>query len=505
MAVPDGGVLIDLDDAEERDPGPGDLDPASEDVPRRARRRARALAVAGAVVVLGIVATVGGAAALDERRTRERREALEALGVPLVDLSAPLEQAWGHERDVWPIVTTADVLVVQEYGAGGEEVVAYDAATGEPRWSREGADSCRGWAPTWSEVSGPVVGGSPWETAFGPAEPTWVVCETGYAWDGLPRADAVTRVELLDLADGRLLGEVELPGALVAQTLLGDDAAITTVDDAGRMVTWGVGLLTGDVAWSTDVGTGGFDEHGVFTGMYPVVVGSALEVTVGDAEPVYLDLETGEPTTPRPAEAPYAARFVLAGGVVVTSAYETEVDEDGVYAIGAERTVVAGPDGVERFAVDGAVWTPLFSDGSLADRVVVQEYGGEYPTLVAYDVADGRELWRRATTDWDWAVLQVDGVAITSGERLAGIDLRTGEERWRTDAVVRTGGLVTDGTRVLALEVDTEGTWLAAYDVGSGARTWRVPTFRGAWMFSPAGPGVLVSGDGGTAMFRPAG
>lgn len=511
MGGDDDGVLVVLVEDDDLDPGggaplPGGPDDAAEAARVRSRHRRRLLAASAAGVLLAVTAVVGGAMALDEHRLRERRDALAALGVPLVDLAAPLDEVWRVEGESSPMALTDDVVVLQTPGGdmGSPALVAVATATGERLWERGSpASSCSSWNPAWN-VDGDVPSytiASAQVGALGPEPPTWLVCVSGDYWGLGASANAVTAVEVLALRDGEALATVEVDGAAVSMDLLGPDAVVLSVDGDGTLVATRMDLLTGESAWVVPLGKDGLDEEGGFAGWWAELRGGAWQLQGPDGTRLALDVATGAEREPDGALTYSPALLDLPDGGRVEMRYEVSSSADG-YGLGVEHVAVIGPDGVERFSHEGSLWSPWLTDGSMSDRVVVAEPGQVASELVALDVEDGHVLWRQAMTTWSWGVVQVDGVAVAAGADVRGVDLSTGEERWRIEAGTSTVGYVTDGRRALAALTRPDGTSLVAVDIASGEQVWSLPLAQEPWWVIGAGDGVLVASGGATVLYR---
>ena len=96
---------------------------------------------------------------------------------------------------------------------------------------------------------------------------------------------------------------------------------------------------------------------------------------------------------------------------------------------------------------DGAVeWMTCSPDeayrrviGASDDVVLIEESGplGSSPRTIAFDAADGTELWRRSTADSPSSPGPFDGqgiVVLASGHALVGVEPGTGEEKWQIES-----------------------------------------------------------------------
>lgn len=179
----------------------------------------------------------------------------------------------------------------------------------------------------------------------------------------------------------------------------------------------------------------------------------------------------------------------------------TDVRPDGwVTGYAEDGTVHAvGPDGQD-VPLPGTgtwtarVWAPA-SDVSVPLLSGSDAYDGEADVLTAVDPASGEVLWTVAGADAVVAV--VDRVAVAAaGRELVGVDLVTGEERWRT-AFGDPAGF--DGER-LVLRVQDRVHALAADD---GAEAWSLPLGPEVEVHQVAGRLVTTHPDGSFGVLEP--
>ena len=486
--------------------------PATEpghDAPPPRRRRRRVLVGLSAAVVLGLVGTGVALEALDERRADARWEALAARGLPLVDLGSPLGEAWRLDFGGYPMTVDGDVLVVQAWDPLGSRSPwrGIDLATGEVLWERVdvGNGWCTQWNAAWSSEETTGMGtalslGMP-GTAVPP--PTVMVCaDTGFGGD-LPAPGATATVRVVDIATGGDAGELRVEGSLLSFAPVDADVVLTSVTTDGTVHLARLALADGAVRWQADTGLVAVDPDGMLVGPWPQVLDGLVYLV--SPEGALLDarsLETGEsvPGTTAPPT-------ISAGHVVLPDGSRVEMLYPGMSggasdALDAPTVTVTGPDGEERFRVAGELWTPLFSDGSMADRVVVSRWGRGASSLVALDLETGEELWA-SRAPWSSPVLQADGVVVSGSGYLNGIDLRTGEKLWELPAASDVAVTpVTDGSRILVPIADDGDVLLAALDVRTGAEAWRGPTATGLQYLVPMDGGVLAVTDSALLMYR---
>jgi hypothetical protein len=163
----------------------------------------------------------------------------------------------------------------------------------------------------------------------------------------------------------------------------------------------------------------------------------------------------------------------------------------------------------------GGPVTERITDGTAEEVVLVLT-----PLLSAVDVRTGRVLWQRGdgATRWPSSLpVRRDGlVVVPEGDRLLGLDVRTGAARWSVPAptAVQTFGArpLTDGVRLVVTDLDPAGRGdptdpgapagpggavvLRAIDLATGADAWTAAAPSSArWVSGIGGRGVLRGGD----------
>lgn len=156
------------------------------------------------------------------------------------------------------------------------------------------------------------------------------------------------------------------------------------------------------------------------------------------------------------------------------------------------------------------VWSVQTTEGGeapqpvVASGVVLQAGGNQ---LVAFDVATGTELWRRDEVENVSPAIAGDVAVVPSRYGYGqgyfyGLDLRTGEERWRFEAKdtpidvspVVAGGVVYLHSRENTGSVTDQDTFLFAVDAATGRQQWRYEV-KGLISTAPAvGSSVVVTG-----------
>lgn len=475
------------------------------------RRRRRMQIAVSAAVVLALAGTGVAMSVLDERRAQARWDALAARGLPLVDLGSPLEEAWRLDFGGYPMTVAGDLLLMQawEPTAMSSPWRAIDLATGELVWERTDLDAgwCTQWNPAWSQLESAdvvtmrsVLGVS----GASAAPPTLLICADAGFGGQVPEPGSTATVRVIEIATGRETGRVDVAGAVLSFDPAGADVVVSSVVADGTVDLARVPLDGGPVRWEVHTDVVAVDADGIYVGPYPQVVDGVLYLVSQEGGLLEaLSVETGEPAAQAPAPPTVAAgRLVLPDGSTVEVFYPGMLYVGGSNASDEPTVTVRGPGGAERFTVEGELWTPLFTDGSMADRIVVTRWGQGASSLVALDLETGEELWT-SRAPWSSTMLQVDGVVVTGSGYLSAIDLRTGQEVWEHQTGSDIGvAPVTDGTRILVPVTEAGTTSLAALDIGTGAEAWRSPVVSGIQMLMPVGGGVLAVTDASVVMYR---
>lgn len=483
---------------------------------RRRRRRTQIGVSAG--VVLALAGTGLALSALDERRAQARWDALAAQGLPLVQLTSPVEEVWRLPYGGYPMTASGGVLVVQAWEPTSMTSPwrALDVTTGQLVWERTdiGSGWCTQWNPTWAEEQSVYVGSVQsflGGAGAGPASATLLVCADGGFGGQVPAPGTTTTLHVVEITTGREVGAVVVDGAVLSFTPVADDLVVASVAADGTVHLARTALVGGTARWEVATGVPAVDGDGmVVTPWQQTADGLTYLVSPEGALLEVRSVDTGEPV---PGERDLPA--VTGGRLTLPDGSVAEVLYPGMSALGggsdgAEVPVdvdvptvrVTGPDGRERFSVEGELWTPYFSDGSMADRIVVSRWGQGASSLAALDVETGAELWS-SRAPWSSPVLQTDGVVVAGSGYLSVIDLRTGAEIWERQA---TGDLgfapVTDGSRILVPVAERGVTSLVALDVRTGEEVWRTPTVEGVQLFLPMAGGVLVGTESALVLYR---
>lgn len=450
----------------------------------RLSRRTRALV--GAAAALVVLVPLGSAAVLDAAADRERAARMPGLPGGVADLSVAPDPGWEVATDEGVLTVLPDGGILTR---DGTDVLAVDAATGAERWRRE-----LGMLAECGPAGGTAEPGSRLVCLAGPPDDRTVtvvrVDGTVLGTRGLGAVESagtqvpgVGSVEGYDgerfrwslpsvwpAADGALVvlepGEVllsarsrdearralaalspdDLPTLRVVDALTGEERGaatprLRTLDDLA-------GCGGGGQEWVVDLQQPVAGTSGAYAWMS--VCGTPLALGT-DGEPV--DLPTASTGWPV---------WATDGGVVVrTASGVTVLREGGRVELPGPPLGVRADDGSSDTVVS---WTE--------DRSVVGTAPDGTPrwTAEGLDLAlDGRgELGRAAGT-----------VLLAAGD-LVGLDLATGQERWRRDDVLpadeetdrRVVGVLTDGRTVVLGLRRADGYDLVAIDAASGRTVW---------------------------------
>lgn len=126
-------------------------------------------------------------------------------------------------------------------------------------------------------------------------------------------------------------------------------------------------------------------------------------------------------------------------------------------------------------------------------RVFAVEAGGNPRTIVAYDLADGRLMWKVDADVQSRIAVGGDFIVEREGKQLVARDQQTGAVRWKTDLDGDLVGATADKDRAYATWHDGSRWYLAAYDGSSGSQQWKTdadgelgaPRAQGGVVYSP--------------------
>lgn len=418
--------------------------------------------LAGVLLVCGAGASLAVGAVLE--RARADRVAAQAGGLwPVASEPSSLWRASTGEG--LPAAVDGQVVLT---GAEGT-VTARDLTTGDELWSAHlppGPTTCG------PDLLDPAVQGSP------------LVCVTdrgaaagaGRSDDGFPFL-----VTVLDRT-GQVVGSRVLTGGVVAATPLAGGRVATAARGAdGVVVTW-EGALDAAVERVRTVGVapapvdavGSSGAEGASRGDAPVedvglvAARGLLHVRSGGAS-VSFDAAGDSSAEISSAQARgWLQEGGLPGGSSARVADDRRAGQE-------DRVDVVGPDGRQRFGMDGEPFVPQVTDGGPPQVLVVR-----MPGFTGYDATTGHRLWHRE--EWPEVLwLQTDDVVVMeTGSRLMALEARTGREvwqRWLPAEIVR---VFTDGDSVLLATVGDEpgatdgaATSLMSVSLFDGRTEWR--------------------------------
>ncbi len=420
------------------------------------------------VVVLAVTAT---SVVLDARQRAALARVRELPGVLTTTVEPPLEAVeWGTVETVGALYSgmrTADGLVVGPiWPLPGEPaaVVALDPESGVERWRVDVEDR----PDDYSAGLDCAGDGEPATTA-------WCLVSSG----------ASRRMVEVDLVERAVRSTLPLPDDAAA-TVSGGTLFVTRTAADGAEVGVEVvatGLADGTQRWLTRV-PGTADD----ATQQPWIWLNGGHLWVFTAAGQWsLDPADGS------VEAEGASVSLTRGDRLVTD-------------LGSAVTRLLGRDGDPDVELPGMPLDALPDDGSAPDVLVLQGADGVRQVVRGVDARTGRELWQRPSSTQTWpSVLLLDGVVYGAGTATVwAVDAETGRERWS----VGTGSngaanLLTDGLRVLQVEIVPEGRRLVAYGLRDGVRAWSEPLPEGAdWVQELGGMLVVTSHDGVLRVLR---
>ncbi|MBI4261637.1 MAG: PQQ-like beta-propeller repeat protein [Actinobacteria bacterium] len=415
----------------------------------------------------------------------------------LADGSTRWSASLEAEATAGPAVAGGLVLAGDTFGT----LRALDAATGELRWTRRLAGEVEGVALTEDAVVALVDDSTLVVLEAATGEPRWDV-----AVPGRVRADPVVlgdevlalseegRIHRHALADGRLLGSVEVPTATPGTSDTEIDMAlyggglVVVVDQEDPWPNAVVALAAGPAPGAEGVWFGGTIR--LVTPPVSAAGPRAVPIPDGDAV-VFPDFDD------------VAWRVSLEAGGPIAALAETEHQAAFSIPVG---DVLLFQDGPELLALPAGGGEPLwrFPMGepfpSVApavdrDRVFVPIRG---QGLAAVDLRTGEPLWFREVSGVGESspLVLADGDVVYGVGGLVRLDGRTGAVEWRVDGVEAFGPLAThDGLIFDGAATDTE-TFLLAVDAATGREVWRAAMEPAVFVGPGAGSGVVVAVDG---------
>lgn len=491
----DGNVEVVLEEVPGQGPAGGDGDP------RRARRRRRRRVAVGLVAVAAVGVTSVVMTAQDDRRERDRREALADVPGILPRLDGPPEAAWSVD-DVWLAALGRDVVVLSRFRDGN--LTGVGLRTGEERWTRPVTDgeTCTTLSAD-SAPAGPALDLAPVELFA--CYPFFATVEGNRVVVGDPASVAV-----LDVATGTEVASVPTPADVLGVELAGPDVVVASLDQDGAVVVsrWALPESPDDPArqvWARRLPEP--LERIDRTGWVFHV--EADGVRVGTVGSVPLDVATGEP---RPEAAGNGVLYTM--DAPLPGGGRVEWDFDGAaMGTGASRVVPAG--GGDVVELDGVPWLPDVTDGSAPGVLLLRRGTSVYDAasgrgdVVAVDPASGADLWAGGRMAGMTALVQLDGILVTAGAgTVVALDVEDGDVVWqdRVDGVGTRPSALTDGDVVVLPQGAGSDRVLVARDLRTGVERWRAPLDvpGGAPMdLVPTEAGVLVLTDEGVSLLAP--
>lgn len=497
---PENVVHVELLEADDDDAtAPGDHD-------RPGRRRDLwwvGVGVLAALVLAGVAANVAEA-----RQEAARRAALAQIPWLMPRIDGPLQEAWRAPGNAL-VAQTSDLIITQASYDGGA-LVAVDESSGEVAWEYPAQDdeSC-------SVVGKDGAGADVSVDGLTAADAQMILCGTWdwFAQPGLPDAGLAWTVRGLDVQTGEVLSDVQGEGRLLTAETIDRDVVVAAVQPDGSVFASRTVLRGGANVWTYQGVPGQVDAAWSVAAW--LAAGGTLRVEgVVNGASIVLSSGTGEEVPDASAEV-QETHFTVAPSAELPDGgrVETTLGDGGGSVVGGR---VVDMDGTTRFEFDGAPWlvaqlnyygvadVPVPTDGSAPDVLVVQEdigsLGGPV-RLVGLDVATGEELW---ALDFEHdgylssqPLFQIDGHVLAKDSTTAWmIDVRTGQKLWELDADqhAKLGWGLTDGYVALVLMRRDGEEWLAGLDLRTGREKWSV--------LAPEGAQYLVTADSGLILMQ---
>jgi outer membrane protein assembly factor BamB len=424
--------------------------------------------------LLGTAVLVAGLTGEAVADGRERRALATYDDVPglVASLRSPVFPLWSAPASarVW---AAGDVVVVTDDGG----VVARDAGTGDVRWS----------VPLPGGIVAPVQ--CPLQAGDPPGRAA-VVCFAR----GAPPSESrtvrdlgVSRIGVVDLADGTLLHALSVPG-LRGSAVVDGDLVLVELQAAGLVVTRH-DVLSGEELWRVEL-------PGVVPGPDGVLLHAEGDLVVVEARTTTVlaaadGTEVGRWVSDADPLALWTARVVVRPG----EGYGVWTSRSSGRWYGAD-----GPRGPE---LTGQPADPEVRDASTPGVLLLSSPDDD--TLRAVVAATGEQRWERPAPARVLARLG-GRVVLVADRRMEAVDTATGRTAWTVrlgeDDRPELGEVMTDGLRVLVPGRVDGGGVLTAYSLATGDRVWQAPVRGGAQSVAVLGDHLVAtdtvrtSGDG---------
>ncbi|WP_298460620.1 PQQ-binding-like beta-propeller repeat protein [uncultured Cellulomonas sp.] len=428
--------------------------------PTRTRSRRRLAGLAAVLAV--VVAVLGFADVVAERRERAALAAVADVPGLVRPLPEPLAELWRLPRRSGITGVPGRVVTVRD-----DALVGLDASTGEQRWSLPTPDGYAG-CDTVPAADGPGT----------------LLC-VGVGDGGPPGAGGLV-LRPVDATDGAVGDRMPGPTNLVAGAAVEQDVVLVGVLD-GRLTVARHALPDGTERWRAPMGDLGLSRG---LGLLDVHGDSAV-VAVEGATSVVLDARDGREV----------GRWVgdtTGAGAAVTRVRVVSHPGTG---FGVWPSPASGrwyrPDGTPGAALDGEPVDVDVDDGSAPGVVLLRSSDGD--RLRGVDVATGRVRWERAEPSQ--VLMRMGGRVVVVGDdgAIAAWDLQTGEPHWSTPLGDAGEPLLTDpftdGVRIaVPVRSGDDALQLATIRLADGRRLWTSPLPPGSHTVAVLGDRIVVVG-----------